>query len=425
MQVINSEQFSLQQIKTLIRKKPKDDNQILPQVQKILASVKTNGDQALFKFSKKFDRANLNNLKVNDQEINEAYGLTNPKLIQALKLAEQKITKFHLTTITRKEKVVNTSPGIKVWREFRPIEKVGLYIPGGLAAYPSTVLMLSIPAKIAGCKEIIICTPPNNKGKCNPTVLVAANLCGIKNIYKIGGAQAVGAMAYGTETIPNVYKIFGPGNQYVTTAKQLVYGKIDIDMPAGPSEIMIIADKTVSPSWLAADYISQLEHGPDSQAILITNNLVFAKIVKKEIVKQLKNLPRIAIAKKSAQLSLIIIVKNWLEAIEICNDYAPEHLEIITKKQNKILKNINNAGSVFLGKYTPEALGDYITGSNHTLPTSGYAKMYGALSTESFGKMMQIQKSNKKGFNQIAKTGALIAKAEGLDGHANSLQIRL
>lgn len=424
MQILNTKQFSLTNILNKIRCEQSWSAEVKDTVAKILSAVKNDGDQALFYYCQKFDGVNLINLKVERYEIQQAYKQVDKKLIKALNFAKKNIEKFELSTKKIKTRTVTTKPGVKVWREFRPIEKVGLYVPGGTAAYPSTVLMLAIPAQIAGCKKILICTPPDKQGKCNPTVLVAADICGIKEIYKIGGAQAIAAMAYGTKTIPQVYKIFGPGNQYVTTAKLLVYGEVDIDMPAGPSEVMIIADKTANTKWLASDLLSQLEHGINSQAVLITNSIIVAKQVSQELNKQLKITERQAIASQSAKKSFVIVVKNWPEAIKITNEYAPEHLEIITKINNQIKNKINNAGSIFIGPYSSEPLGDYVTGGNHTLPTSGFAKTFSALSVENYGKMLQIQKVSKAGFKKICQPAIIIAENEGLYAHVATLKIR-
>ena len=284
--------------------------------------------------------------------------------------------------------------------------------------------MLGIPAKIAGCTEIVLCVPPGKDGKVSSVVLVAADMCGISKIFKVGGAQAIAAMAFGTESIPKVSKIFGPGNNYVTTAKMLVYGEVNIDMPAGPSEVLVFADITANPAWVAADLLSQLEHGEDSQAILVTESKIVANQVLAEIGKQTKNLSRKEIIKQSLQKSFIVVVASDVEACELINEYAPEHLEIISKNENKILKKINNAGSVFLGPYSSEPLGDYATGSNHTLPTSGYAKMFSALSVESFGKKMQIQRVSKEGIKKLRTTVEVLATREGLGAHKNAISIR-
>jgi histidinol dehydrogenase len=424
MKILFTKQYPLSDITNLIKKRQSKKADVESVVKEIMLAVRQNGEKALFSLTKKFEGADLKTLAVSKQEIKEAYLQEDKGVIEALKIAKANIQKFHLSNIKFKESKVTTTAGVQVWREFRPIEKVGLYVPGGKAAYPSTVLMLAIPARIAGCKEIVLCVPPNKLGKIPSAVLVAADMCGVSKIFKIGGAQAIAAMAYGTKTIPKVSKIVGPGNQYVTTAKMLAYGEVDIDMPAGPSEVLAFADETANPAWVAADLLSQLEHGEDSQAILVTLSKAFAEKVQKEMLKQAKELSRLAIVKESLKNSYIVVVKNQKQACELINEYAPEHLEIICKNETELLKQINNAGSVFLGSYSSEPLGDYATGSNHTLPTSGYAKMFSALSVESFGKKMQIQKVSKVGIKNLRKTVETLASKEGLDGHKNAVSIR-
>jgi len=392
-------------------------------VRPIIENVRTTGDRAVRFYNKKFG-GGAGVFKVNREEIVVAYKSTDKFLLRSLRLAKRNIEIFHKQNLCGQREVVQTARGVRVWREFRPIEKVGLYVPGGKAAYPSTVLMLAVPAQIAGCSQIIMTTPADSLGKCNPAVLVAADLCGVKEIYKIGGVQAVAALAYGTETIPRVYKIFGPGNQYVTTAKMLVYGTVDIDMPAGPSELAVIADNSAPPTWVAADLLTQLEHGEDSQSILITWSGDLARQVINEINNQLPQLDRRKIIEKSLRRSFVVLVKDWREAARIASEYAPEHLEIISREEKNILGKINNAGSIFLGPYTCEPLGDYATGANHTLPTSGYAKMFSGLSVESFGKKIQVQKVSRSGWNNIKKAVTTIARAEGLDAHEKAVLIR-
>lgn len=424
MKIISTKQYSFQTILNLIRERQSKKTNVEAVVSKIIGDVRKNKDKALFAFTKKFEGADLKVLAVSKQEIVTAYKQESKELVKALKAAKTNIEKFHKSNVQIKEQKITTAKGVQIWREFRPIEKVGLYIPGGKAAYPSTVLMLVIPAKIAGCKEIVLCVPPNKEGKVPSAVLIAADLCGISKIFKVGGAQAVAAMAYGTESIPKVSKIFGPGNQYVTTAKMMVYGEVDIDMPAGPSEVLVLADESSSPDWIAADLLSQLEHGEDSQAILVTLSETLAKQVYEKVLKQAEQLSRLQIVWQSLKNSFIIITKTITEACDLINDYAPEHLEIVCKNENAILKRINNAGSVFLGNYSSEPLGDYATGSNHTLPTSGYAKMFSALSVESFGKKMQIQKVTKEGIKNLKTTVEVLATKEGLDAHKNAVSIR-
>jgi len=424
MKILSTKKYSVLKIMNLIKKRQSKKADVEKVVLEIIKNVRKNKDKALFSLSKKFDGVELKTLKVSKEEISEAYKQESKEVVKALKVAKANIEKFHKTNVRKKEASITTTKGISVWREFRPIEKVGLYIPGGKASYPSTVLMLGVPAKIAGCREIILCVPPGKDGKVPSAVLVAADICGISKIFKVGGAQAIAAMAYGTESIPKVSKIFGPGNNYVTTAKMLVYGEVAIDMPAGPSEVLVFADKEANPTWIAADLLSQLEHGEDSQAILVTPSQLIARQVLMEVKKQTKNLGRKDIIKESLKNSFIAIVENDDQACRLINDYAPEHLEIISKNENEILEKINNAGSVFLGKYSSEPLGDYATGSNHTLPTSGYAKMFSALSVESFGKKMQIQRVSKDGIEKLRKTVEVLATREGLDAHKNAISIR-
>jgi len=343
----------------------------------------------------------------------------------AIQNAKANIEKFHRAQLITEEPVEIVS-GVKCWRKSVAIEKVGLYIPGGSAPLFSTILMLGIPATIAGCKEITLCTPPNREGKIHPAILYSASLVGVTQIYKVGGAQAIGAMAYGTASIPKVFKIFGPGNQYVTCAKQLVQKDgVAIDMPAGPSEVAVIADDTANAAYVAADMLSQAEHGNDSQAILVTTSSKLASDTKVEIEQQLKLLPRKDIALIALQSSKIFVVKTIKEAIELINEYAPEHLIISCENDEEIAEKIVNAGSVFLGNYSPESVGDYASGTNHTLPTNGYAKAYSGVSTESFVKKITFQKLSKEGLQLIGKTVGLMAAAEGLDAHKNAVTVRL
>ncbi len=424
MKILSTKKYSLSELIKIIKQRQSKKADVEKVVLGIIKDVQKNKDKALFYFSKKFDGAELKALQVSKEEIAQAYKQESKEVVMALKAAKVNIEKFHKSNVKKKETPITTSKGVSVWREFRPIEKVGLYIPGGKAAYPSTVLMLGIPANIAGCAEVVLCVPPGKDGRVPGVVLVAADICGISKIFKVGGAQAIAAMAYGTESIPKVSKIFGPGNNYVTTAKMLVYGEVDIDMPAGPSEVLVFADMTANPAWVAADLLSQLEHGEDSQAILVTKSQLIADQVLAEVEEQTKNLSRKEIIKQSLQKSFIVVIESEAQACELINEYAPEHLEIISKDEDKILKKINNAGSVFLGPYSSEPLGDYATGSNHTLPTSGYAKMFSALSVESFGKKMQIQRVTKDGINKLRKTVEVLANREGLDAHKNAISIR-
>lgn len=424
MKIISTKKYSILKIINLIKKRQAKRADVQKVVLDIVQNVRKNKDKALFSLSKKFDGVALKTLKVSREEILASYGKESEEFIQALRKAKITIERFHRAHVHKKEVAIMTTKGVRVWREFRPIEKVGLYIPGGKASYPSTVLMLGVPAHIAGCSEIILCVPPSKDGTVSSAVLVAADICGISNIFKVGGAQAVAALAYGTESIPKVSKIFGPGNAYVTTAKMLVYGDVAIDMPAGPSEILVYADESAQPLWVAADLLSQLEHGEDSQAILITSSPSLAKNVFRAIKEQAKSLRRKKIIKESLKNSFILIVENDAQACEIINEYAPEHLEIVSKNENNILERINNAGSIFLGAYSSESLGDYATGSNHTLPTSGYAKMFSPLSVESFGKKIQIQRVTKEGVKKLHATVEVLAEREGLDAHKRAMNIR-
>lgn len=394
-------------------------------VARILKKVRKKGDKAVFKYTKKFDGAELASLLVTDNEINQAESLLEEELKTAIRQAKKNIELFHFC---QKEEVkkIDTMPGVTCWRQPLPIEKVGIYIPGGSAPLFSTVLMLAVPARIAGCREIILCTPPSNDGNINPAILFAANLCGVTKIYKVGGAQAIAAMAYGTASIPKVFKIYGPGNQYVTAAKQLVQKEgVSIDMPAGPSEVLVIADETAVPEFIAADLLSQAEHGPDSQVLLITTSETLTEKVNEAINDQLKSLPRKEIAAKALQNSKTVVTNSLDEAIELSNLYAPEHLILSCKNAEEISGKITNAGSVFIGNYSPESAGDYASGTNHTLPTNGYAAMYSGVSLDSFIKKITFQHLTKSGLNNIGNTVMVMAAAEGLDAHKNAVAIRL
>ena len=393
-------------------------------VKKILDKVKAGGDKAVKKMTKEFDSVKIKNLLVSEKEIREAIALVPGELKDAIAIAKNNIAAFHALQL-QQEQAIETMPGVKCWRKAVAIEKVGLYIPGGTAPLFSTVLMLGIPAKLAGCKEIVLCTPPQKDGSIHPVILFAAQLSGITKIFKAGGAQAIAAMAYGTETIPKVYKIFGPGNQYVTSAKQLIQAEIAIDMPAGPSEVCVLADDTADASYIAADLLSQAEHGADSQVLLVTTSKVLIDKVKDQIDKQVEQLPRKKFALQSLDNSKAIVVTNIDEAIELVNEYAAEHLIISCSNDEAIAEKIINAGSVFLGNYSPESVGDYASGTNHTLPTNGFARSYSGVSIDSFVKKITYQKLTKEGLNNIGKKVEIMAKAEGLDAHANAVKIRL
>jgi histidinol dehydrogenase len=409
----------------LLKRPSLDNSSLEASVSNILREVKLNGDEALRKFASMFDKVTLADLLVTKEEISKAEDLLQDDLKEAIKQASKNIERFHCAQL-RDEVVIETMPGVKCWRKAVAIEKVGLYIPGGTAPLFSTILMLGIPAKIAGCKEIILCTPSDKQGNVNAAILFTAKLVGVTKIFKVGGAQAIAAMAYGTATIPNVYKIFGPGNQYVTAAKMLVQRDgVAIDMPAGPSEVAVLADETANASFIAADLLSQAEHGPDSQVVLVTTSASLATQTGEEVAKQLSVLPRKDFAKKALDSSKIIIVKTVEEGVKIINEYAPEHLIISCKDDEQIAPQIINAGSVFLGNYSPESVGDYASGTNHTLPTNGFARAYSGVSVDSFVKKITYQKLSKEGLQTIGKTVELMAEAEGLDAHKNAVSVRL
>jgi len=409
-----------------ISQRPASDHSSLEKsVKKILQKVKEKGDKAVKKFTKEFDGVSLKKLAVTGKEIAEAASLLSPELKQAIEQAKKNIETFHLS---QKEETrrIETMPGVLCWRETRGIEKVGLYIPGGSAPLFSTVLMLAVPASIAGCQEIVLCTPPSKDGTINPAILYTASICGVTKIFKAGGVQAIAAMTYGTESIPKVFKIFGPGNQYVTLAKQLIQQQgTAIDMPAGPSEVLVIADNSAIPGYVAADLLSQAEHGPDSQVILLTISENIVSKVKTAISEQLNELPRKNIAERALQNSKIVLVKSIGEAIELSNLYSPEHLILSCDNAEAIAQLVVTAGSVFIGNYSPESAGDYASGTNHTLPTNGYAAMYSGVSLDSFVKKITFQQLTKEGLQQIAATVMTMAAAEGLDAHKNAVAIRL
>ncbi len=406
--------------------RPTFDNSTLFQtVQNVLNDIKTNGDKAVKEYELKFDKVQLSSLQVTEDEISEAGKQIPEELKSAILLAKSNIEKFHSAQKHELPKI-ETMPGVTCWQKAVAIDKVGLYIPGGTAPLFSTVLMLAIPAKIAGCKEIVLCSPPNKEGKIHPAILFAAQTAGVTKIYKIGGIQAIGAMAYGTESVPRVYKIFGPGNQYVTCAKQLVSLKdVAIDMPAGPSEVEVLADETANPVFVAADLLSQAEHGVDSQSILITTSEELAQKVVEQVSIQVEELPRADLAKKALEHSKIIIVKEMDEAIAVTNEYAPEHLIISTHNYRDIAEKITNAGSIFLGHLTPESAGDYASGTNHTLPTNGYAKAYSGVNLDSFMKKITFQELTKEGLQNIGQAIEVMAENEELFAHKNAVTLRM
>lgn len=394
-------------------------------VTEIIENVKQNGDKAIFEYAKKFDKADLKSLVVTKEEIDEALTLVEPKFLEILKKASENIKKFHEKQV-RNSFIINDTEGIVMGQKVIPVDRAGLYVPGGTAAYPSTVLMDAIPAKIAGCKEVVIVTPPNKEGKINPVILAASFVAGVDKIFKVGGAQAIAALAYGTETIPKVDKIVGPGNAYVAEAKKQVYGKVSIDMIAGPSEILIVADKTSNPKFIAADLLSQAEHDKMASAVLVCDSDELAKKVSDELEIQIPLLERCDIARESIDNNgKIIVAQNLDVAIEISNEIAPEHLELCVDNPFDYLDSIRHAGSIFMGKNCPEALGDYFAGPNHTLPTSGTAKFSSPLSVDDFVKKTQYTYYTKNALSKVAKDVEYFAKKEGLTAHAKSAVIRI
>jgi histidinol dehydrogenase len=394
-------------------------------VQTVLTEIKESGDQALQKFTQKFDGVNLENFRLSETKLAEAENHISPGLKKAIELASANIEKFH-TAQKPEIRKVETMPGVICWQKPVAIEKVGLYIPGGTAPLFSTVLMLAIPARIAGCKEIVLCTPPGKNGKIHPAILFAAKFAGVKKVFKLGGVQAIGAMAYGTESVPKVHKIFGPGNQYVTAAKQLVsMNEVAIDMPAGPSEVMVVADETSNPAFVASDLLSQAEHGADSQVILVANSQDLIEQVKNEISRQLEKLPRKEFAKKSLENSVLIVMENEQETVDLINEYAPEHLILSTKNYTELAEKVTNGGSVFLGNFTPESTGDYASGTNHTLPTNGWARSYSGVNLDSFLKKITFQEISGDGLKSIGPAIEMMAAAEELEAHKNAVSLRL
>ena len=402
-----------------------DAQNLLPKVQEVLDAIREKGDEAVKSYTLSFDQVNLSSLQLSDEQIHQIASSLDPQVKKAIEVAKTNIEKFHQTQLQKVEKI-ETMPGVWCWRKSVGIEKVGIYIPGGTAPLFSTVLMLGIPAKIAGCKEIILCTPPNKDGKIHPAIAYAAALIGIKNIYTIGGVQAIGAMAFGTESVPKVHKIFGPGNQFVTAAKQLVqqYGTA-IDMPAGPSEVCVWADETAVPEFVAADLLSQAEHGADSQVLLVASQESIVVQVQHALQEQLAILPRMGFAEKALANSKAIVMTQTENALELINEYAPEHLILSIQNAELMAEKVWNAGSVFIGNFSPESVGDYASGTNHTLPTNGYAKAYSGISVDSFVKKITFQQLTERGLTNIAQTVIDMAKAESLDAHAQAVQIRV
>ena len=394
-------------------------------VNQVFEDVQDNGDQAVRKYTKQFDKVSLSSIVVTEDEINIAVQKVSNELKEAIQLAASNIKKFHKAQQSKRV-YQETMPGVACWQEKRPIQKVGLYIPGGTAPLFSTVLMLAIPAKLSGCQEIILCSPPNKEGNIADEILYAANFCGVTSIYKVGGIQAISGLTFGTETIPKVYKIFGPGNQFVTVAKQMAtkYG-VAIDMPAGPSELLVMADDSANPSFVASDLLSQAEHGIDSQVLLVSTSKKMIENVSVALKKQLEDLPRKDIAVKAIENSISILVNNFKEALALINEYGPEHFIVCTSDNNFFVDGIINAGSVFIGNYTPESAGDYASGTNHTLPTNGYSKAYSGVNLDSFSKSVTFQEISKIGIQNIGSSIELMAEAEGLQAHKNAVTLRL
>ena len=413
------------QWKGIVARPQLDVSQLNATVASVLADVRQRGDDAVREYEEKFDHVRLQSLKVSEEEIEQAESMVSADLTAAIRLAHFNIKKFHEAQRFSGEKI-ETGPGIVCWQKSVAIEKVGLYIPGGTAPLFSTVLMLATPAKIAGCKDIVLCTPPDAQGHVNPAILVAAKTAGVNRIFKAGGVQAIGAMAYGTETVPKVYKIFGPGNQYVMAAKQQVsLHEVAIDMPAGPSEVCVIADEKANAVFVAADLLSQAEHGTDSQVLLITTSESILEAVQTEVERQLERLPRKEIAAKTLENSQLVLVKDEQEAIDLSNCYAPEHLILQTEDYADLAERVVNAGSVFLGKYACESAGDYASGTNHTLPTHGYATAYSGVNLDSYCRKVTFQHLTEEGVRHIGHAVELMAEAEQLDAHKNAMTVRL
>ena len=410
---------------SLLERPTKTVDDIEATVKEIFAAVQSKGDEAVNKYTAQFDGIALENNLVSDTEIQQANEVVSAELKAAIQLAKSNIEKFHAAQRTNRVSI-ETVPGVQCWQEKRPIQKIGLYIPGGTAPLFSTVLMLAVPAALAGCKEVVLCSPPDKNGNLNPAILYAANLCGVTKILKVGGIQAIAGLTFGTASIPKVYKIFGPGNQYVTVAKQLAtqFG-VAIDMPAGPSELLVVADDSAIPAFVASDLLSQAEHGIDSQVILVSTSKAMMDAVENEVQTQLEVLPRKAIAEKAIANSKLIFVENAAIALDLINEYGPEHFIVCTDNNDFYVDNIENAGSVFIGNYTPESAGDYASGTNHTLPTNGYAKNYSGVNLDSFMKSMTFQKMSESGIQTIGNAIEIMAEKEGLQAHKNAVTLRL
>jgi len=426
MNIYKYSDLSKSDIQTLVQRNVDPGNEIRAIVEDVISHVQQNGDSALLDYALKFDKVELDKLYLDKNELTEIALTVTVEQKAALKVAYNNIYKFHQTQLTTEDKI-ETMPGVTCWREVRPIEKVGLYIPGGSAVLPSTFLMLGIPAQIAGCRDIVVCSPPQKNGKVNAFIAYVALLLDIDKIYLAGGSQAIAAMAYGTETITKVDKIFGPGNQFVTKAKTIIQSTTTtaIDMPAGPSEVLVIADETANPVYVAADLLAQAEHGMDSQSILVCTSDAIAKAVLAEVEKQVPVLPRAEIVKKALENSYIVVTKDLDEAMQFSNSYAPEHLILATENWKLITTDIINAGSVFLGNLTPESAGDYASGTNHTLPTSSYSRAYSGVSVDSFVKKITFQHITSEGIKNIGPSVEILAELEGLHAHKNAVSVRI
>lgn len=427
MQIKKLKNLSQKDYERIVNRSAGTYQSIMPDVRRIMNDVRQNGDAMILKkYQERYGKELYKSIQVSQQEIDEAYTKVSREVLTGLQQMKKNITKVHKAQLPRKkDTVVVSEPGVNVWRVWRPIEKVGLYIPGGKAIYPSSVLMSAIPAQIAGCTEIVLCTPPGKEGKIPAATLVAADMLGLKNIFKVGGAEAVAAMAYGTKSIPATYKIFGAGNSYVTAAKMIALETIAIDMPAGPSEVFVIADQTANPAWIAADLLADGEHGGDSACVLLTTSKKIAEQTIAELAKQQIDLVTADRTRESLKnYGLIALVENMDEALAFTNEYAPEHLEVMTKDADRLVSKITNAGSVFLGNYSSKSSGDYATGANHVLPTGGMAKMYPPLGVDCYGKWMQVQKCTEKGLAKIKNAIEAVAAVEELPAHRNATTIR-
>ena len=426
MEIFNYSNLSKTDIQKLVQRNVDPANEIRALVEDVIENVKQHGDRALYDYANKFDKVDLDKLYLDSAELTEIAAAVSPEQQEALQVAYANIYKFHKAQIKPEDKV-ETMPGVTCWRELRAIEKVGLYIPGGTAVLPSTFLMLGIPARIAGCEEIVVCSPPQKNGKVNAFIAYVALMLGIEKVYLAGGSQAIAAMAYGTESITKVDKIFGPGNQFVTKAKTIIQSTTTtaIDMPAGPSEVLVVADSTANPVYVAADLLAQAEHGIDSQSILVCTSGSIAQATLAEVERQLAVLPRAEIAKQAIDISYIVITNNLDEAMDFSNQYAPEHLILATESWKQITSKIKNAGSVFLGHLTPESAGDYASGTNHTLPTSSYARAYSGVSVDSFVKKITFQYLTEEGIENIGPSVEILAEMEGLHAHRNAVSVRM